>query len=94
MDRGGTFLGVLRVPGAGSGGLNLGMALIEGGLARLHPSFDPARVSGGREMANAEEQARNSRLKVRVCVHKEDLWLLSTGESHGATIHAQQHACL
>ena len=64
MDRGGTFLGVLRVPGAPSGGLNLGMALLQAGLAKLHPSFDAGRVTGGREMAGAEAQAREARLKV------------------------------
>ncbi|KAK9813035.1 hypothetical protein WJX72_007851 [[Myrmecia] bisecta] len=63
MDRGGTFLGTLRLS-AGGKPLGLGAALLEAGLAKLHPNFDPDRVPGGRELAAAEAKARNARLKV------------------------------
>ncbi|DBA71271.1 TPA: hypothetical protein ACH3X2_011090 [Trebouxia sp. C0005] len=63
MDRGGTFLGTLRILGGGRP-LNLGPALLEAGLAKLHPSFDPDRVQGGRELSAAQDHARSARLKV------------------------------
>ena len=63
MDRGGTFLGTLKLPG-GNPPFNLGPALLEAGLAKLHPSFDPDRVQGGRELAAAQEHAQKARLKV------------------------------
>lgn len=66
MDRGGTFLGQVRVPGGQGEAFNLGISLLEAGLAKLHPSFDAGRVSGGRELASAEAQARDARLKVCV----------------------------
>lgn len=66
VDRGGTFLGTLRIPGASN--FNLGLALLQAGLAKLHPSFDAGRVTGGRELAGAEENARKERLKVRTSV--------------------------
>ena len=65
MDRGGTFLGTLRILGGGRP-LNLGPALLEAGLAKLHPSFDPDRVQGGRELSAAQDHARSARLKVCV----------------------------
>ena len=44
--------------------MNLGLALLSQGLAKLHPSFDPARVPGGRDLAAAEDKAKEKRLKV------------------------------
>ncbi len=65
MDRGGTFLGTLRIVGGGRP-LNLGPALLEAGLAKLHPSFDPDRIQGGRELSAAQDHAQSARLKVCV----------------------------
>ena len=60
VDRGGTFLGRLRVTGTG---LDLGLALLQAGLAKLHPSFDASRVGGGRQLEDAQQQAQQQRLK-------------------------------
>lgn len=65
MDRGGNFLGSLTMPG-GNRPFNLGPALLEAGLAKLHPSFDPDRVQGGAELAAAQEHAQTRKLKVFV----------------------------
>lgn len=62
MDKGGTFLGTVRVLG-GSRPFNLGPALLESGLAKLHPSFD-SRVAGGQELVAAQEHAQTAQLKV------------------------------
>lgn len=62
MDKGGTFLGTVRVLG-GARPFNLGLALLESGLAKLHPSFD-SRVAGGQELAAAQEHAQSAQLKV------------------------------
>lgn len=62
IDKSGTFLGVLRIPGQRN--MNLGVALLENGLAKLHPSFEPSRVPGGKELADAQEKARKTKLKV------------------------------
>eukprot|EP00887_Chlorella_sp_A99_P001577 scaffold8.g1577.t1 len=59
VDKAGTFLGTLRI-----GRLNLGVALLEEGLAKLHPSFDPTRTPGGRELVTAQDKARRARLRV------------------------------
>lgn len=59
VDRMGTFLGTLRVPAKN---FNLGQALLEAGLGKLHPSFDTDRVD--RALAAAEAAARDARLKV------------------------------
>ena len=63
MDRGGTFLGSLRTTGPKP--VNLGLALLEAGLAQLSERFDPDRTSGGRELVAAQERARAARLKAR-----------------------------
>lgn len=62
VDRGGSFLGSIVTKGPKP--VNLGLALLSNGLAKLHPSFDPSRVTGGRDLVAAEEAARNKRLKV------------------------------
>ena len=68
MDRGGTFLGSLRTcEGSKNVCFHMGPDLLEAGLAKLHPSFDPDRVPGGRELAAAQERAQSARLKV--CKH-------------------------
>jgi len=69
IDRGGTFLGTLRIVGGGRP-LNLGPALLEAGLAKLHPSFDSDRIQGGRELSAAQDHAQSARLKV--CVQAND----------------------
>ena len=65
MDKGGSFLGTVRVLG-GSRPFNLGPALLESGLAKLHPNFD-TRVAGGQELVAAQELAQSSQLKVGFC---------------------------
>ena len=65
VDRGGSFLGTITTKG--SKPLNLGLALLSNGLAKLHPSFDPSRISGGRDLVAAEEKAKQKRLKVCFC---------------------------
>ena len=62
-DRGGTFMGRLEVPAAG---LDLGLALLQAGLAKLHPSFEASRVMGGRQLEDAQQAAQEQRLKVRL----------------------------
>lgn len=81
MDRGGNFLGTLTVPG-GSRPFNLGPALLEAGLAKLHPSFDPDRVQGGSELAAAQEHAQKGKLKVRVYRLAEHLVFLESVSAH------------
>jgi hypothetical protein len=68
VDRAGTFLGTLKVPALK--GLSLGVALLEAGLAKLHPSFDSNRVAGGAELTRAQEAARKHKLKVRIYMTK------------------------
>ena len=65
MDRGGTFLGTLRVIDASGSKVDLGQALLSAGLAKLHSSFDPDRTPGGRDLAAAQDKARAAKLKVR-----------------------------
>lgn len=62
VDRGGSFLGTITTKGPRA--VNLGLALLSHGLAKLHPSFEPSRVAGGKELASAEAKARDKRLKV------------------------------
>jgi len=58
IDKAGTFLGSLRVPTASGHGkaLNLGVALLENGLAKLHPSFE-----GDHELDAAQAKAQKHR---------------------------------
>ena len=67
VDRGGTFLGSLRTTGPKA--VNLGLALLEAGLAQLSERFDAERSAGGREMVAAQERARAARLKVVPLLH-------------------------
>ncbi|PSC71228.1 hypothetical protein C2E20_5281 [Micractinium conductrix] len=59
VDRVGNFQGVLRI-----GRMNLGAALLEAGLAKLHPSFDAYSTPGGPELEAAQNKARKAKLKV------------------------------
>ncbi|KAG7669099.1 hypothetical protein Ndes2526B_g00826 [Nannochloris sp. 'desiccata'] len=62
VDKSGTFLGSLRVPAASASpsghgkALNLGVALLENGLAKLHPSFE-----GDHELDAAQAKAQKHR---------------------------------
>ena len=40
------------------------VALLEAGLAKLHPSFDPYSTPGGKELEAAQAKARSQKLKV------------------------------
>ncbi|KAI3435969.1 hypothetical protein D9Q98_002027 [Chlorella vulgaris] len=59
VDRAGNFQGTVRF-----GKMNLGVALLEAGLAKLHPSFDPYSTPGGQELEAAQAKARSQKLKV------------------------------
>ena len=52
--------------------MDLGLALLSEGLAKLHPSFEPQRVANGEQLATAEAAAREKRLKVRstACLYR------------------------
>lgn len=63
MDKGGTFLGTLRRQ-TPRGWVNVGIELLEAGLATLHPTFTPDRAKDGAALAAAEESAKNARKKV------------------------------
>ena len=63
MDKGGTFLGTIFVPSL-KPTPNFGLLMLQQGLARLHPMFDPARVAGGHELAEAQAAAKQARIKV------------------------------
>ncbi|KAK9797436.1 hypothetical protein WJX73_004092 [Symbiochloris irregularis] len=75
MDRGGTFLGTLTV--TGSPPFNLGRSLLKAGLARLHPSFDPAYDHDGNALSEAQAEAQQ---------HKRKIWEkyepAANGETH------------
>ena len=61
-DRGGSFLGTVTTKGPKP--VNLGLALLSNGLAKLHPSFEDSRTAGARDLLAAEAKAREKRLKV------------------------------
>eukprot|EP00897_Mesotaenium_endlicherianum_P003964 jgi/Mesen1/3596/ME000020S03125 len=61
VDKTGTFLGSLY-----EAKQNVGVALLEAGLAKLHPSFAPDRTPDGLQLQAAETRAKNARLKVQV----------------------------
>jgi hypothetical protein len=42
----------------------MAVALLEAGLAKLHPSFDPYTTPGGKELEAAQAKARAAKLKV------------------------------
>ena len=56
-DKTGAFLGALYV-----GRVNVGSALLEAGLAKLHPLFKPDRVSYGPQLAAAQTRAKDARV--------------------------------
>lgn len=59
VDKTGTFLG-----SAWEGKENVSIALLEAGLAKLHPSFSTDRVTEGHLLLRAEESAKKKNLKV------------------------------
>lgn len=87
VDKTGTFLG-----SAWESKENVSIALLEAGLAKLHPSFTMDRVTEGHLLLRAEESAKRKCLKVdgvcggRViesCVHFLQSCLYSCGEYVG-----------
>lgn len=79
--RSGTFLGRARVHNSGKL-VDLSSALLGAGLARLHPTFQPDRQPGGRELLELEQAAKDKRLKVPAACG----WhvLRNTREQHAA----------
>ncbi len=68
MDKGGTFLGSITIlPAAGSSAkpINLALSLMRAGLARLQPNVDPHRLPDGNALLDAQQQAKQAKLKVR-----------------------------
>mmetsp|Transcript_9984 Transcript_9984/g.28669 ORF Transcript_9984/g.28669 Transcript_9984/m.28669 type:complete len:953 (+) Transcript_9984:302-3160(+) len=63
IDKGGTFLGTLFVPGM-KPSPNFGVSMLQLGLAKLHPMFAASRVPGGPELQDAQEAAKQKCLKV------------------------------
>lgn len=61
VDRGGCFLGTLTLKGGQN--LNMGIALLSQGLAKLQVNFDPVREQQGRELVSTEKEAKDKRLK-------------------------------
>ncbi|KAK9808571.1 hypothetical protein WJX73_010288 [Symbiochloris irregularis] len=73
MDRRGTFLGSLVVPGSPQ--FNLGSSLLKAGLAWLDPSLSPAKVGA----ALAEAQAEARRHKVQIWSELGGPWMGAAG---------------
>ncbi|GMH33782.1 hypothetical protein BSKO_01616 [Bryopsis sp. KO-2023] len=61
MNKGGTFLGTLTVPGPRPFDLSLG--LIENGLAKLHEFYDSGKP-GGQQLVMAQKLAKEKNLKI------------------------------
>lgn len=61
MNKGGTFLGRVTVPGTRP--FDLGLGLVEAGLAKLHPFFDTSTPIG-RQLEAAQKAAQSNKLKV------------------------------
>lgn len=59
VDKTGTFLGSLW-----EGKENVSVALLEAGLAKLHPSFSTDRTVEGHLLLRAQESAKSKNLKV------------------------------
>ena len=60
-DKGGTFLGTLLIPGPRP--FDLGVALLEKGLASLHFTFDESRP-GARALITAEQEAKDAKIGI------------------------------
>ncbi len=69
IDKAGNFIGWLFVEG-----LNLSVALVEHGLSKMH--FSAERSNYLRVLTSAEEQAKNTKLKVRLwfTAKKKVIW--------------------
>lgn len=63
VDRGGTFLGSVVIPGPKP--MSLSLALLRAGLGRIQPNMDPSRLENGAALAEAQASAQAARLKVR-----------------------------
>ena len=59
VDRTGTFLGTLW-----ESKMNVSVLLLEAGLAKLQPFFSSERITEGHLLAQAEDRAKKSLLKV------------------------------
>lgn len=59
VDKTGTFIGSLW-----ENKINVGVVLLEAGLAKLHPSFAADRTAEGASLISAEKQAKDARRKV------------------------------
>lgn len=59
VDKTGTFIGSLWCKQQ-----NAGVALLDAGLAKLHPTFSPERTADGPQLIAAEQRAKAARLKV------------------------------
>ncbi|MEW5304675.1 MAG: hypothetical protein WDW36_007269 [Sanguina aurantia] len=62
VDRGGTFLGSVVIPGPRP--VSLSLALLRAGLGRIQPNMDPARLENGAALAEAQAAAQAARLKI------------------------------
>lgn len=62
IDKGGNFIGWLFVDG-----MNLSVALVEAGLAKVH--FTAERSPHFSALMKAQEQAKSGRLKVLIFIH-------------------------
>lgn len=94
VDRGGTFLGRLRVQTAGKS-VDVATALLSAGLAKLHSSFRPDEQPGGMELQAVQQKAMDARLKVwesydpeaeAAANGKEDVGTCSAGETLSLTV--------
>lgn len=56
-DKGGTFLGELYLEQSDGESLNLGQALLQHGLAKLHPMFDVDKDRNGQALMAAQQGA-------------------------------------
>lgn len=63
VDKIGTFLGTLEFPTA-SGKMDIGVALLEAGLAKLHPMSNVESLSNAKELLKAQERAKNNKLRL------------------------------
>jgi len=63
VDKIGTFLGVLNFP-SGNGKIDLGAALLEAGLARLHNLMSVSQLPNSKDLMEAEARAKENKLRI------------------------------